>query len=477
MLDFKNLFYPKNIAIIGISNHPLKGEMLLNVLLVSEYPGKIYLINPKYSELFGRKVYPSILDVPEDVDLAIIAVAANKCPEIIKQCSGKVKFASIFSAGFSELNNRELEDEVAKIANEGNVRLLGPNCMGVHCNESRVSFFLRQQAGKIGNIGFISQSGGHAFTFSIWGIGKGLEFNKTVSIGNQCDLTIQDFIEYFGNEPNIKIIGAYIEDVKDGQDFCEKVKQVTPKKPIFVWKGGVTEEGKKAALSHTGAMAIPNHLWNPVMKQIGVISADSLEELGDLIMSSLYLESLYPKGLKVGILVGGGGSSVEITDACAREGLHIPRFSSETMNKLAKIMPLVGTIRKNPVDLAGMHFLPEVFGQAVDIVHEDPNVDAIITYQMTERFFWNTERVRSMGRADFNFNETIIKEYERLKKFRKKPLICVVPRFVESDLEIENIRIEFINALSDLKIPTFPSISRAAKVLVRLYKYTKYLQR
>ena len=451
--------------------------MLLNVLLVSKYPGKIYLINPKYSELFGRKVYPSILDVPEDVDLAIIAVAANKCPEIIKQCGGKVKFASIFTAGFSELDNKELEDKVAQIAKEGNVRLLGPNCMGVHCNESRVSFFLKQQAGKIGNIGFISQSGGHAFTFSIWGIGKGLEFNKTVSIGNQCDLTIQDFVEYFGNEPDIKIIGVYIEDIKDGQDFCKKVKQVTKKKPIFVWKGGVTEDGKEAALSHTGALAIPNYLWYPVMRQIGVISADSLEELGDLMMSSLYLDSSYPEGLNVSILVGGGGSSVEITDACAREGLHIPRFSAETMNRLSKLMPLVGTIRKNPVDLAGMHFLPEVFGQAVDIVHEDPNIDAIITYQMTERFFWNTERVRSMGRADFNFNENIIKEYERLKKVSKKPLICVVPRIVESDLEIDKVRIEFINALSDLKIPILPSISRAAKVLVRLYNYTKYLLR
>ncbi|MFX0134415.1 MAG: CoA-binding protein, partial [Candidatus Hodarchaeota archaeon] len=197
MLDFRNLFYPKNIAIIGISHHPLKGEMLLNTLLVSKYPGTIYLINPKYSELFGRKVYPSILDVPEDIDLAIIAVPAESCPEIIKQCSCKVKFASIFTAGFSELDNKELEDKIVKIAKEGNIRLLGPNCMGVHCNESRVSFFLRQQVGKIGNIGFISQSGGHAFTFSNWSVTRALEFNKTVSIGNQCDLTIQDFIEYF----------------------------------------------------------------------------------------------------------------------------------------------------------------------------------------------------------------------------------------------------------------------------------------
>ena len=451
--------------------------MLLNVLLVSEYPGKIYLINPKYSELFGRKVYPSILDVPEDVDLAIIAVAANKCPEIIKQCSGKVKFASIFTAGFSELNNKELEDKVAKIAKEGNVRLLGPNCMGVHCNESRVSFFLRQQAGKIGNIGFISQSGGHAFTFSIWGIGKGLEFNKTVSIGNQCDLTIQDFVEYFGIEPNIKIIGAYIEDVKDGEDFCKKVKQVTRKKPVFVWKGGVTEEGKKAALSHTGALAIPNHLWNPVMKQIGVVSADSLEELGDIMMSSLYLEASYPKGLNVGIIVGGGGSSVEITDACAKEGLHVPQFSLDTIKKLLEIVPEVGTITKNPVDLAGMHFLPEMFGKAVEIVYEDPNIDAVITYQMTERFFWNTERVRSMGRENFNFDKSIMKEYERLKDIIKKPLICIVPRLVETDLEIEKVRINFIKHLANLKIPTFPSTTRGAKLLVRLANYNKYLQR
>ena len=477
MPDFKSLFYPKNIAIIGISSDPLKGEMLLNVLLVSKYPGTIYLINPKYSELFGRKVYPSIQDVPEDVDLAIIAVAAERCPEVIRQCGGKVKFASLFTAGFGELENRELEDKIAEIAREGNVRLLGPNCMGVHCNESRVSFFFRQQAGKVGNIGFISQSGGHAFSFAFWGRGKGIEFNKTVSIGNQCDLTIQDFVEYFGNEPNIKIIGAYIEDVKDGQDFCKRVKQVTKKKPVFVWKGGVTEEGKKAALSHTGAIAIPNHLWYPVMRQIGVVSADSLEELGDLLMSALYLESSYPEGLNVGVLVSGGGSSVEVTDACAREGVHVPRFSSETMNKFSEIMPIVGTIRKNPVDVAGMGFLPVKIGQSIEIIQDDPSIDAIITYQMAERFVWHTEQVRTMGKADFSFTEEMVKEFARVKKLIKKPLICVVPRIVETDLELEKVRIEFINALADLKIPTFPSISRAAKVLVRLNEYVKYLQR
>ncbi|MFX0138775.1 MAG: hypothetical protein ACFFDN_34360, partial [Candidatus Hodarchaeota archaeon] len=312
---------------------------------------------------------------------------------------------------------------------------------------------------------------------SNWSVTKALEFNKTVSIGNQCDLTIQDFIEYFGNEPNIKVIGVYIEDIKNGQDFCKKVKQVTKKKPIFMWKGGVTEEGKKAAFSHTGALVIPNHLWNSMMKQIGVVLTDSLEELGDIIMSSLYLESLYPKGLNVGILVVGGGSSVEITDACAKEGLQIPQLSLNTMKKLSEMLPEVGTIIKNPVDVAGMGFMPEVFGKAVEIVHEDPKINAIITYQLTERFFWNTERARLMGKKDFDFEKELVKEYKKFKRFIKKPLICIVPRIIDTDLELDKVRTYLIKKLSDLKIPTFPSISRAAKVLVRLYNLKKNLQR
>ncbi|MFX1450731.1 MAG: CoA-binding protein [Promethearchaeota archaeon] len=476
MIDLKNLFYPKNIAIIGVSNHPLKGGGFLSALFNSKYPGSIYLINPKRSEMFGKKVLSSILKVPEDIDLAIIAVPAKKVPEILNQCSGKVKFAVVFTSGFSEVDDKGLEEEIIKIAKKGKIRLIGPNCLGVHCNESRIAFFPQQQAGGIGNIGYISQSGGHAGTFTILGVGKGLEFNKSVSIGNQCDLVIQDFIEYFGNDPNIKIIAAYVEDAKDGNNFCKKVKEVTKKKPVVIWKGGITEEGKKAAFSHTGALAIPNNLWNSVMKQIGVINVDSMEELGDTIMSALYLES-YPKGLNVGIVVGGGGSSVEITDACARQGLHVPQLSPKTKENLSKLIPDVNTSVKNPVDLGGMGFMPDIFRKSVQFVHEDPNIDAIVTYQMTERFVWFNDRVRSLGVTSFDFGNDTAREYKRLKKIIKKPLICVIPRIVETDLNIEKIRINFYNKLSSLKIPIFPTVSRAAKVYYRLYQYYNYLQR
>ncbi|MHA1377337.1 MAG: CoA-binding protein [Candidatus Helarchaeota archaeon] len=475
MIDLKNLFYPKNIAIIGVSNHPVKGGGFVTALDSSQYSGKVYYINPNRSEIYGRKVYPSILDVPEDIDLAIIAVAAKRVSEVLKQCAGKVKFAVVFTSGFSEVGNNELEDEIVKIAHEGNIRLIGPNCLGIHCNASRVSFMPQQQAGDIGNVGFISQSGGHAGTFNLMGVGKGFNFNKTVSIGNQCDLTIQDIIEYFGNEEEIKVIGAYIEDIKRN-DFFKKVKNTTRKKPVVIWKGGVTEDGKRAAFSHTGALAMDNAMIKPIMKQCGVILTESIDELGDAILSCLLFGSRLPKGRNVGIIVGGGGTSVEMTDACAKEGLHLPLLSENTIEKLAKIIPDVNTSVKNPVDLGGMGFFPDIFRRTVKLVHDDDNINALITYQMPERFYWFNERIKVSGLTKFDYGKEIIKAYKKIKKFISKPLICVIPRIIETNLEVENARISLIKALHSLKIPTFSSIARGAKVYSRLYRYYKYLQ-
>ncbi|MHA1384121.1 MAG: CoA-binding protein [Candidatus Helarchaeota archaeon] len=476
MLDLRDLFYPKNIAIIGVSNHPVKGGGFVTALDSSKFSGPIYYINPNRSEIYGRKVFPSIFEVNEIIDLAIIAVPAKKVPDILKQCNGRVKYAVIFTSGFSEVGNKALEDEIVRIARKGNIRLIGPNCLGVHCNSSRVSFMPNQQAGDVGNVAFISQSGGHAGTFTLMGSGKGIKFNKTVSIGNQCDLTIQDFIEFFGNDDEIKVIGAYVEDIK-GNDFFEKVKRVTKKKPVVIWKGGVTEDGKRAALSHTGALAMDNALITSVMKQSGIIMTESIDELGDMVMSCLLLGSRLPKGKNIGIIVGGGGSSVEMTDACAREGLHTPLLSSITSKKLLKVIPDVNTSVKNPVDLGGMGFFPDIFRRAVKFVHDDPKIDALITYQMPERFFWFNERIQSSGLANFDYGKEIVKAYKRLKKYITKPLICIIPRIIETNLDIENIRINLIKNLNGLKIPTFSSIARGAKMYSRLHQYYKYLQK
>ncbi|NVM04483.1 MAG: CoA-binding protein [Candidatus Helarchaeota archaeon] len=476
MSDMNDLFYPKNVAIIGVSIHPIKGGGFVTALNRSKFPKTVYYVNPNRSEVYGRKVIPTILDVPEIVDLAIIAVPARKCPEILKQCSGKVKYAVIFSSGFSEVGNKELEEETVKIAKEGNIRLIGPNCLGVHCNKSRLAFMPGQDVGNLGNVGFISQSGGHAGTFTLLANGKGIKFNKTVSIGNQCDLAIQDFIEYFGNDDEIKVIGVYIEDVKR-DNFYKKVKGVTKKKPVIIWKGGVTKDGKRAAFSHTGALAMDNDLLAPIMKQTGVIMTDSIDELGDTIYSTLLLKNKLPKGKNIGIIVGGGGSSVEITDACAKEGLNLPQLSSETKSKIAKIIPDVNTSVKNPVDMGGSGFFPDIFRRILKFVSVDPKIDALITYQMPERFYWFNERIRASGLSNFDYGTEIAKAYKRIRKHILKPLICIIPRIIETSLEIENIRIQLIKNLNDLKIPTFSSITRGAKVYYRLNEYYNYLQR
>ncbi len=476
LIDMNELFYPNNVAIIGVSNQPIKGGGFVTALDNSKFPKTIYYINPNRSEIYGRKVIPTILDVPELIDLAIIAVPARKCPEILKQCSGKVKYAVIFSSGFSEVGNKKLEDEIVEIAKKGKIRLIGPNCLGIHCNKSRLAFMPGQEVGDIGNVGFISQSGGHAGTFTLLANGKGIKFNKTVSIGNQCDLTIQDFIEYFGNDNEIRAVGVYIEDVKRN-NFYEKIKKVTIKKPVVVWKGGVTEDGKRAAFSHTGALAMDNNLWRSIMKQTGIILTESIDELGDVLHSCLLLGNKLPKGKNIGIIVGGGGSSVEMTDACAKEGLYLPQLSEETKNKISKILPDVNTSVKNPVDMGGMGFFPDIFRRIIKYVSNDSKIDALITYQMPERFYWFNERIRASGLSRFDYGTEIVKAYKKIKRFITKPLICIIPRIIETNLEIEDTRIHLIKNLNDLKIPTFSSITRGAKVYYRLNQYYNYLQR
>ena len=330
MPDLDYIFHPKSIAVVGASSNPSSffNHFFLDTLIQFGYEGKIYPINPTISQISGLKAYPSILDVPGPVDYATCGIKASLTPNIMKECAVRgVKVAHFFTSGFSESGEREgirLERELVKIAHSGNVRVLGPNCMGIYCPGSGISYepsFSRES----GNIGFLSQSGGNSIEGGQIADAKGIRFSKIVSFGNASDLNEADFIEYFADDPQTTIIAGYIEGTKDGKRFARALQKATRIKPVIMIKAGEGKAGTQAVASHTGSLAGNNVVWGSLFDQLGIIQVDDLEELFDLLLVFQHLKP--PRGRRAGLIGGGGGRSVLATDSCEREGLDVPLFS------------------------------------------------------------------------------------------------------------------------------------------------------
>ena len=329
MVNLDRLFYPKNaVALIGVSDIIIKGATpFLYALRKVGFPNPIYCINAnRKTVLYNEDAYPSILNIQDDIDYAVIAVPAKEVLQVIKECSQKgVKFVTIFTSGFSELGTdkgRQLEKEILQYTRNG-MRIVGPNCLGVYCQESRLTLTeILDVPPEPGDAAFLSQSGGHTSSFFYIGTNRGIPFNKVVSLGNQCDLTLQDFIEYLGNDEQIKVISCYVERIKEVNHFLEVLRSVSQKKPVIFWKGGTTNEGTIAASSHTGAISSSYEIFKAAINQHGGIIAESMEELADLTLGARILTSK-PLGRKIAIVVPGGGTAVEMTDETVRNGLEV----------------------------------------------------------------------------------------------------------------------------------------------------------
>lgn len=467
--DLRKLFYPESVAVIGASPE-VGGDRFpfFQALLQSRYPGKLYPINPNYAEISGLRVFPSLLQVSGNIDLAIITLKAQSVPPLIAECLKKgVKFVVIFSSGFSESGHQELEEEVVRIASRSPTRLIGPNCIGPYCPESGLTFVMEERPKEAGNVAFVSQSGGHSITYKTLARSRGIHFNKILSIGNQCDLTIQEVLRYFAQDPKVKVICAYVEQAKREEEFSQTLREVSRQKPLIIWKGGSTHTGARAAFSHTGAMASYSAVWQKSIGQLGVISVDDLEEMGDVTFACLSIP--LPEGRRVGIVVAGGGSSVEMTDVCARAGLENPLLDDETQQEIARLVPEANTSCKNPVDLGFFGFFPQVYGQAIRQVGKDSNIDVLMLYQITEYF--------AQFNAEFDWVEEFSSAIAQIRQEIPKPFVIIIPALELDNLNFIGKRQVLIQKLRQNQIPVFPTAERAAKVLFRLQKYNRFLHR
>ena len=463
----KYIFNPRSIAVAGVSgdpNDPLR-ELFLKPFIDFGFKGKIYPLNPKGGEIMGMKIYPSISDVPEPVDYVFAATPAPTTPQLIKDCVAKgVKVITLFTAGFSESGEQkgiELETEITRIARQGGVRLLGPNCLGIYCPSSRLSYnasFPRES----GNVAFISQSGGNALYGVRAAASRGVRFSKAISYGNACDINETDLLDYLIHDPDTEIIAAYIEGVKDGTRFSQVLKKAARAKPVIILKGGCTDSGTRTAASHTGSMAGSNRVWDGLFKQAGAIQVQSVEELVDMILLFLYMP--LPKGRNAGVVGVGGGANVQAADDCERAGLSLPPIPPKTRKMLGSLFATeAGTILRNPLDTMSPLLTPEQFSDTIRIVASWKGIDFLLLHIALDVGFPPFE--------DRNKLEFLVGAMLDSAKRCNKPTAIVLHS--ASSAQSWHTLFKEQQRCYEAGFPVYPSIKHAASAISKFLKYHK----
>ncbi len=377
-----SIFHPGSVAFVGvtISDPEHWTRTFLNALLEFKY-SPLYLVNPKGGEINGIKVYHSLADIPSKVDYVISTVPAKAAPELIEECADKgVKVVHFCTSGFSETGEEEgirLEAELKEAARRRGIRVIGPNCMGIYCPDSHISWkvnFPRES----GSIGYISQSGGNAnvlITAVDW---RGVRFSKVVSYGNACDLNESDFLEYLTADPETKIIAMYVEGVRDGARFRRALEKAAKDKPVILLKGGTTEGGARATASHTGSIAGSETTWDALCRQLGVIRVHNLEELANTLVIFQFM--FHPGGRRVAFIGGGGGSSVLITDQFEKAGLKVPPLPEELRQKIREFTPVAGNMLRNPIDYSQTVGELDKLAKTLAIVSQWDGIDFLVGF-------------------------------------------------------------------------------------------------
>lgn len=413
----ERMFNPKVVAVVGATPKDGKvGNILLKNL--RDFDGIVYAVNPKYDEILSFKCYPSVEDIPDEVDLAIIAVPAEVVPSILESCGRKgVKNAVVISAGFKEAGNYALENKIAEICRRYGINMVGPNCLGIINTHNNLNATFGRIMPPKGDIAFLSQSGAFILAVLDWAKANNVGFSKIVSLGNKAVLDEADFMRFLARDEDTKVIMLYLEGVSDGRKFMKVAREVSKVKPIVAVKSGRTEAGAKAASSHTGSLAGSFVAYRTAFRQCGVVEAESIEDLFDF---SLILRRIRNIDGGIAIVTNSGGPGVIASDAVEEFGLNLARFERRTIDRLKEILPPIANVY-NPVDVLG-DADADRFGSALKIVEEDPNVGAIIailtpTAQMD--FIRASEFVLGIGKpivTCFMGGESVRDAIELLKK-------------------------------------------------------------
>jgi len=454
MLDA--LFKPRSVAIIGASNNPLSiGHIVIQNLLDHNFQGPIYPINPKSKFIKSFRAYPSVTDVPDEIDLVNISIKNTLVPSIIEECGKKgVKFAIVHTAGFKEVGEegRQLEKQIVEIAHKYGMRIYGPNSQGIQNSDPSISVYANFTFVPMspGNISIVAQSGGVGETLKIhlYRIGMGIRMYS--SFGNEADVSMNEIIDYYGQDEKTKAIMVHIETLKDPAGFLEVASRVTAKKPILALKTGKTSEGTKAVASHTGSLIEQETIADVIFKKSGVLRFDTQE---DMIHAAIaFSNQPVPKGDRVVIVTNTGGPAIIAVDECVRAGLKLAELSPETKETLRKLV-FQEAIVSNPVDVVATAG-PEQYGGTVEVLLKDPNIDSLLLVFVTAPFVDCVGIARKLG---------------EIGKTCQKPIVCQV-------MTIEKWA-EVIRLIRESGIPVYDFAETAARALAAMTEYGKVVQR
>jgi len=461
-VDFTKLdraFNPRCVVVVGDSKRSNFEWLRAN----SSFKGKLYSVQVSPESIEGIKAlgvpnYLSLLDIPDPIDLAVVAVPRSAALKILDDCIQKeVAAAHFFTSGFAETETEEgikLERALKEKAEAANFHIIGPNCMGLFNPKVGIRQAFTQYAGTTGPLGFISQSGTHAVEFSLVAHLQGLDISKSVSFGNGTVLDSPDYLEYFAQDPEISVIGMYLEGVKDGQRFMKVLKEVAARKPVAVWKGGRTEEGGRAIASHTGSLAVPQAIWDSAVRQCGAVNVPSIEELVDTLKALLYLPPVHSG--RVAITGGSGGQSVSIADVFAEAGLEVPRLSKASYDELATFFSLIGGGYPNPIDTGNQNRTE--MKRILEILERDTNTDNIVLLGMTR--FGTPEQIQ--GEVDL---------MAEIRERSPKAVVAIVPYSTPDEMRQAR---DLTKKFQEKGIPSFPSIERGARALKNALNYYSF---
>ncbi len=475
--NLDEVFFPRNVAVIGAS----PTNFYTVALMQGKLRDHLYPVNPNYTEIHGRRSYASILDIEGPVDYVILALPAAYVLDIVKACVRKgVKVIQSFTSGFGETGLAEglkLEDELASMVS-GKVRLIGPNCMGIYCPRSGLSFN-PASTNEAGHIGVISQSGTFAQFFIHAGRPRNVKISKMVSYGNGIDLDCPDFLEYLADDPDTRVIALYVEGTNDGKRLMSAVAYASQRKPVIVLKGGVTKEGGRVAASHTGALAGTGKMWSAMFKQAGAVQVDDFEDLLNLTVA---LDGPpLPAGNGVSIITYSGGFSVVQSDMCVKSGLAVPPFSPPAVERLREFVPISGTMIGNPLDAWQMFYKysdeAATLKDVLRIVSEESGVHAIIVQFDVIKFMLNI-----WGDAFERYFEGVAAQllegcrYARDRKRKPVFLSMFLDPYLDVDLE-RKYNLAFKDRCESEGFPVFPALRDAVGALGRIYRYTQMKRR
>ena len=452
------LFNPRSVAIVGASRKPGKiGHEILRNLIEYGFSKKVYPVNPNAQEILGIKSYPSVKNIPDEVDMAVISVPAEKVLDAVKDCGEKgVKVLVVITSGFSEVGNEELERKMVELAHKYGMRILGPNIFGIVYTPQRMNATFGPRDILPGSIAFITQSGALGIALMGWTILEEIGLSAIVSMGNMADIDVAEVSEYLANDPNTKVITIYLEGLKPGTGsrFLNVMRNVTMKKPVIVVKAGRSERGAAAAASHTGSLAGSDKVYDAAMRQAGILRALNIEEMFDWARAFALLP--LPKGENTVIITNGGGAGVMATDAAEDYGVKLYDPPEDVKNKFRKYMPWFGS-PKNPVDLTGMATPKEYYGAVKEALYEDRIHNIVVLYCRTA-VCDPMELAKALANA----------VREAKKDGIEKPITVAM-------IGGEDVA-KAMKYLNRNSIPAYPIPERAVSAMGVLIKYARYLE-